>query len=154
MKINAEKYGVNEYRKRKKISLFEIFCEAISDEMLIILMIAAVVSIVVEYFAGEERELFWVDGVSILLAVVICTIVATISNYEKEKQFNELDEMTENTYNYDVIRDGRRTEVHRREIVPGDIILISNGMEIPADCLLYRSINVIVNESAVTGESI
>lgn len=61
--------------------MYEIFCDAISDEMLIILMIAAVVSIVVEYFAGEERELFWVDGVSILLAVVICTVVATISNY-------------------------------------------------------------------------
>ena len=55
VKINAEKYGVNEYRKRRKISLYEIFCDAISDEMLIILMIAAVVSIVVEYFAGEER---------------------------------------------------------------------------------------------------
>lgn len=122
--------------------------------MLIILMIAAVVSIVVEYFAGEDKDLFWVDGVSILLAVVICTLVATISNYEKEQQFNELDEMTENTYNYDVLRDGKRTEIHRRDIVPGDIVLISNGMEIPADCLLYRAINVLVNESAVTGESV
>ena len=49
-----------------------------------------------------------------MLAVVICTIVATISNYDKEQQFNELDEMTENTYNYEVIRDGKRTEIHRR----------------------------------------
>lgn len=89
--------------------MWDIFVDAISDEMLIILMVAAVVSVIVEYLAGEDRELFWVDGVSILIAVIVCTLVATVSNYEKEKQFNELDEMTENTYNYDVIRDGKRT---------------------------------------------
>ena len=76
--------------------------------MLVILMISAVVSIIVEYIAGEERDLFWVDGVSILMAVIVCTSVATFSNYEKEKQFCELDQMTENTYNYDVMRDGKR----------------------------------------------
>ena len=51
--------------------------------MLIILMIAAVISVVVEYFAaeGEDKSMFWVDGVSILIAVAVCTLVATISNY-------------------------------------------------------------------------
>lgn len=51
--------------------------------MLIILMIAAIVSVVVEYFAaeGEEKQMFWVDGVSILIAVIVCSLVATISNY-------------------------------------------------------------------------
>lgn len=122
--------------------------------MLIILMVAAVISIVVEYFASENKDLFWVDGVSILVAVMVCTLVATISNYQKEKQFTELDEMTEQTYNYEVIRDGKQTTIHRKEIVPGDIILIVNGIEVPADCLVYKAINVQVNESAVTGESI
>lgn len=121
--------------------------------MLIILMIAAVISVVVEYFAaeGEDKGMFWVDGVSILIAVAVCTLVATISNYEKEKQFDELDQMTENTYNYEVLRDGKRVEVHRTKIVPGDMILISNGLEIPADCILYKAVNVMVNESAITG---
>jgi hypothetical protein len=49
--------------------------------MLIILMISAVVSVVVEYIAGEEKDMFWVDGVSILIAVIVCTSVATFSNY-------------------------------------------------------------------------
>ena len=53
--------------------------------------------------------------------------------------------MTENTYNYEVLRDGKRTEVHRTKIVPGDMILISNGLEIPADCILYKAVNVMVN---------
>lgn len=56
--------------------------------MLIILMVSAVVSVIVEYFAGDDKELFWVDGVSILVAVLVCTLVATVSNYQKEKQFN------------------------------------------------------------------
>lgn len=53
--------------------------------------------------------------------------------------------MTEDTYNYEVFRDGRRISIHRSDIVPGDIILISNGLEIPADCILYKAINVIVD---------
>jgi len=53
VKINGQIYGVNEYRKRRKISLWEIFKEALCDEMLIILMISAVISVVVEYIAGE-----------------------------------------------------------------------------------------------------
>jgi hypothetical protein len=52
--------------------------------MLIVLMVSAVISIVVEYSSGKENNnLFWVDGVSILIAVMICTLVATISNYQK-----------------------------------------------------------------------
>lgn len=90
VEANAQKFGVNEYKKRKKRTLCQIFKEAICDEMLIILMVAAVVSVVVEYFAaeGEEKSMFWVDGVSILIAVMVCTLVSTISNYQKEKQFD------------------------------------------------------------------
>lgn len=51
--------------------------------MLIILMIAAVVSVIVEYFAGEEKDMFWVDGLAIMVAVIVCTLVSTISNYKK-----------------------------------------------------------------------
>lgn len=57
-------------------------------------MVAAVVSVIVEYFAGEEKDMFWVDGVSILIAVVVCSMVSTVSNYKKEVQFNELDKLT------------------------------------------------------------
>lgn len=110
-------------------------------------------SVIVEYFAGEEKDMFWVDGVAIMIAVIVCTLVSTISNYQKERQFDELDKMTENTYNYEVLRDGKRQEIHRTKIVPGDMIFLTNGMEIPADCLLYRAVNVIGNESAITGES-
>ena len=97
--------------------------------------------------------MFWVDGVSIMIAVLVCTLVSTVSNYQKERQFDQLDKMTENTYNYEVLRDGKRQSIHRTKIVPGDMILISNGMEIPADCILYKAVNVIVNESAITGET-
>lgn len=121
--------------------------------MLIILMIAAVISIVVEFFFGEEKEKFWVEGVSILVAVLICSTVATVSNYQKERQFQDLDNMTEETYNYMILRDGKRQEIHRNDIVPGDIIQIENGLEVPADSIVVKAINVVMNESSLTGES-
>lgn len=105
---NGRKYGVNEYTKRTTRTLCEIFKEAICDELLIILIAAAIISVVVEYFAGEEKDMFWVDGVSIMIAVMVCTLVSTVSNYQKERQFDELDKMTESTYNYEVLRDGKR----------------------------------------------
>ncbi len=52
--------------------------------------------------------MFWVDGVSILIAVIVCSMVSTVSNYKKEVQFNELDKLTESTYNCEVLRDGKR----------------------------------------------
>lgn len=55
--------------------------------MLIILMIAAVIEIVVEYFFSDERQTFWLEGVSILLAVAVVSIVASVNDYEKQKQF-------------------------------------------------------------------
>lgn len=85
---NGRQYGFNEYRKRKSRTLCEIFTKAICDQLLIILMVAAVVSVIVEYFAGEEKDMFWVDGVSILIAVFVCTMVSTVSNYKKERQFD------------------------------------------------------------------
>jgi len=50
-----------------------------------------------------------------------------------------------------VLRDGRKQEIHRTKIVPGDMVYLANGMEIPADCCLFRAVNVVVSESAITG---
>ena len=55
--------------------------------MLIILMIASVISIIVEFFFGEDKSKFWVEGVSILVAVAICSFVATLNDYQKNRQF-------------------------------------------------------------------
>ena len=88
VQTNGQNFGINEYKKRQRKSLFHIFKDAICDEMLIILMFAAVISVIVEYFAGEQKDMFWVDGVSILIAVIVCTLVATVSNYQKERQFD------------------------------------------------------------------
>lgn len=61
--------------------------------MLIILMVAAVIEIVVEYFFSDERGTFWLEGVSILLAVAVVSLVASINDYQKQKQFEELNEI-------------------------------------------------------------
>ena len=61
--------------------------------------------------------------------------------------------MADLTFKYDVLRSGIKKEIHRSEIVAGDIILVRGGMQIPADAILVESIDVIVDESHVTGES-
>ena len=55
--------------------------------MLVVLIIAAIISLIIEFFFGEDKSKFWVEGVSILVAVFICSIVATFNDYQKEKQF-------------------------------------------------------------------
>ena len=63
--------------------------------MLIVLMVAAVFSLIVEYFFGHDKSKFWFDGVSILVAVLICSIVATFNDYQKNQQFAELDRLAD-----------------------------------------------------------
>lgn len=84
---NIEIYGENQFKKKKTKTLCQIFYDSITDEMLIILMIAAAISIVVEFFFGEDKSKFWVEGASILAAVAICSFVATLNDYQKNRQF-------------------------------------------------------------------
>ena len=55
--------------------------------MIRILMVAAVISIIVQYFYSKNRQLFWVEGATIIAAVLVCSVVGTFNNYKKQKQF-------------------------------------------------------------------
>ena len=116
-------------------------------------MIAAVISILVEYFFGEDKSKFWVEGVSILVAVAICSLVGTVNDYQKNRQFQALDKLADETFNYETIRNGERIEVHRSDVVVGDVVFLNSGMEIPADSILIQGVDVIMDESQLTGES-
>ena len=58
--------------------------------MIRILMVAAVLSIIVQYFYSKNRQLFWVEGATIIAAVLVCSVVGTFNNYKKQQQFEEL----------------------------------------------------------------
>lgn len=119
--------------------------------MLKILIAAAVVSIITEAIYSEDRETFWLEGATILAAVAVCSIVATVNDYQKQKQFEELSEISERSNTFDVMRDGKYKEVCRDEIVVGDVLLVTSGLEIPVDGLALRANDLIVDESSMTG---
>jgi magnesium-transporting ATPase (P-type) len=73
--------------KRRLKSIFSIFCGTLDDLMLKILIVAAIISIITEAIYSEDRQTFWLEGATILAAVAVCSIVATVNDYQKQKQF-------------------------------------------------------------------
>jgi P-type E1-E2 ATPase len=92
------------------------------------------------------------EGFSILMSIVIIVSVTAANNYAKEKQFQELQKKQDITQAV-VVRNGVTLTISSEELVVGDLVNIEAGKTIPADCILYSSINLGTNESAMTGET-
>jgi magnesium-transporting ATPase (P-type) len=109
--------------------------EALSDFTLRILVVAAVLSIIMEEALAddEHRKTSWIEGISILLAVAICALVTAVNNYQKEKQFLKLNEISEDRKVYSVIRESETLTVNQSELVTGDVLIIREGSEVPVD---------------------
>ncbi|OHT14867.1 Calcium-transporting ATPase PAT1 [Tritrichomonas foetus] len=132
-------------------SFIRLFFEAMSDLMLIILMISAVVSLaLVLAFPGDEK-LGWVDSVSILVAVIFVSLVQAITNYRQQKAFTNINRMKNDNLT-PVVRNGERIKINSTEIVVGDILYLDNGNKVSADGIFISGRELKLNESAVTGE--
>jgi Ca2+-transporting ATPase len=135
-------------------SLLKLFLEALSDTMLIILMVLAVVSIVLGLTfpeRPEDRKYGWIEGVAIIVAVLIVSSVSSINDYQKELKFRELSKQS-SIIPVKVIRDGRNQSIMIDEILVGDIVELDTGDQIPADGLLIEGFDLKVDESVMTGE--
>ncbi|OHT10071.1 calcium-translocating P-type ATPase, PMCA-type family protein [Tritrichomonas foetus] len=152
---NLTKFGTNDIPDRPIRSFFDMLKEALSDQTLIILIICAIVSLVLEIFFAppEEKSTAWIDGTAILMAVAIVSIVQAYSNHKQEIQFSAVNRI-KSIFNIAVIRNGQLQHIKNTELVVGDIIQVEQGDRIPADCLLLQSVeNIRVDQSAATGES-
>jgi len=115
-------------------------------------MILAAVNIAIGIYK-EGIEHGWVDGVAIYAAVVIIVSIAAGNNWSKEKQFQKLvAKASIDTCPVYRGSEGLTQTIAVSELVVGDIIQISQGMRIPADCLLLEGIDVSTDEAAMTGE--
>ena len=114
------------------------------------LIAAAAVSLVLGII-NEGLAKGWIEGVSIFIAIAIILTVNTSNNYVKEKQFQAL-QAKQDVSSARVIRDGHMTTVDAEELVVGDIIKIPAGDNVPADCVAYKSITLVANQSSLTGE--
>ena len=127
--------------------------EALKDLMVRILIVSAIVSIVLGCTFSEDPSKDWIDGVSIVIAVLIVVLVGSITDYQKEQKFHELNEVQAEGTKYKLIRNGIPEDHISDDLLVGDIIMINYGDIIPADILLIEGNGIRMDESALTGES-
>lgn len=110
---------------------------------------------VIEMSTADESHLStaWIEGVAILVAVIVCTNVAAINDYSKEKQFMKLNAASEKSKIVSIIRNGKLHQLHEEECLVGDIVKLVEGMEIPADGVIIDASEVKMDESSMTGET-
>ena len=142
---NRNLYGENSLKANKKESLFVKFLKQFKDVLIIILLIAAAVSIAV-----DPHE--WFESLIILIVVVINAVLGVFQENKAEKSLEALKKMSSPTSK--VVRNGNLDVVESSSLVVGDIILVEAGDFIPADCRIIECTNLKVDESALTGESV
>ena len=128
-------------------------CEALEDLMVRILIVAAIVQIILGVTLGEDPSKDWVDGLSIILAVLVVTLVGSITNYQKETKFHELNAVQNEGTIYKVIRNGVPQDMKSDDILVGDLINIMVGDIMPSDIMLIEGNGIKMDESSLTGES-
>ena len=127
--------------------------EALKDLMVRILILAAIVSIVLGCTFSDDPSKDWVDGVSIVVAVLIVVLVGSITDYQKEQKFHELNEVQSEGTKYKLIRNGVPEDHISDDLLVGDLIMINYGDIMVADILLIEGNGIKMDESALTGES-
>lgn len=137
------KFGYNEIPTKKEYRGLKIFLSQFNSFLVILLIFAGAVSI----FLKET-----VDGIAILAIVIINAIIGFIQEYKAENAVKKLNNLVIPTTI--VIRDGKEKEIQVRELVPGDIVILSEGDKIPADLELIENFSLQVDEAMLTGESL
>jgi P-type Ca2+ transporter type 2C len=127
----------------------DLFLESFEDTTIIVLVVAAVVSLAVGVY--EDPTKGWIEGAAILAAVLIVAVVTATNNYNKEMQFRKLNAVKDDV-NIVVKRDGKAISVRVKDLVVGDLVELNAGDKIPADGLLVDGSDVTCNESSLTGE--
>ncbi len=135
-------YGPNELVERGLKSPWRILWEQMSDTMVIILIVAAIISA----FLGDYK-----DTIAILVIVVLNAVLGFRQEYKAEQAMAALKRLA--VPSVKARRDGRVREISARELVPGDVVLLETGNLVPADARLLESANLRVEEAALTGES-
>ncbi|MBR1983234.1 MAG: cation-translocating P-type ATPase [Clostridia bacterium] len=152
---NTQKYGPNKLDEKKKKGVVARFLEQFKDVMIIILLIAAAISLGVAIYDGLTHGFDLVEMIEpflILAIVLINAIMGVVQESKAEKALDALKNMS--APHARVIRDGVEKIVMSSELVPGDIIKLEAGDFVPADARLIRSVNLKSEESALTGESV
>ncbi|KRG07258.1 plasma membrane calcium-transporting ATPase 1 isoform X13 [Drosophila mojavensis] len=158
-----ETFGSNVIPPKPPKTFLTLVWEALQDVTLIILEVAALVSLGLSFYkpADEDAPLLqeedehhgWIEGLAILISVIVVVIVTAFNDYSKERQFRGLQSRIEGEHKFSVIRGGEVCQISVGDILVGDIAQIKYGDLLPADGCLIQSNDLKVDESSLTGES-
>lgn len=143
-------HGKNELSRSIRINPWKIFLRQFKSPLIIILLIAAVISLLVGYLPGQDPH--FIDTALILIIVTISGTMGFIQDYKAEKTIEALQQL--DTPQATVIRDGETIEIDAKEIVPGDLLSIQAGDMVSADGIVASAFHLAIDESILTGESI
>jgi Ca2+ transporting ATPase len=147
-------YGTAQVEDDPPQGFFALLWGALEDFTLRILLAASIISIAANTAVAEDdhRSTAWIEGFAIFVAVVVCSTVTAANDYQKERQFRKLKEVSGSKKQINIWRDGTLIGVHETELVTGDIVKINEGMDIPVDMLVLEAHDITTDESALTGE--
>ncbi|MDY3857454.1 MAG: calcium-translocating P-type ATPase, PMCA-type [Muribaculaceae bacterium] len=146
--------GVNVMTPPEKDPLWKQFLEKFSDPLIKILMVAGVLSVGISCYEfwglGKSAEVFF-EPAGIFVAIFLATGLAFYFELKADKEFTLLNQVSDDEP-VEVVRNGNVTQVPRKDIVVGDIVILNTGEEIPADGELLEATSLSVDESTLTGE--
>ena len=152
-------FADNRLPEKKSKTLWELAWIAYNDKVLILLTIAAVVSLSLGLYQtfGQKHEpgeakVEWVEGVAIMAAIIIVVVVGTINDWQKERQFVKLNKKKEDR-SVKVIRSGKSMEISVYDVLVGDVMHLEPGDMVPVDGILIEGHSIKCDESSATGES-
>ena len=144
------RHGENTRHVREVNSVCDLIKNVFDDFILKVLCVAAVVATVVGIY-NDGFAMGWVDGVSILVAIIIIIVVTVGNDLAKEAKFQELMQKSD-IMQARVRRSDTMKTVDSQELVVGDLIELEQGDTVPADCIVVECMDLAANESTLTGE--
>lgn len=148
-------YSDNRIPEKKGKTFLQLVWITYNDKVLILLSIAAVVSLAIglyETFGGHGQGVEWVEGVAIIVAITIVVLVGSLNDWQKERQFAKLNKKKQDRV-VKVVRSGKTVEISVFDILSGDVVHLEPGDLIPVDGILIQGYDVKCDESQATGES-
>jgi len=142
-RARLSEYGTNVFAREEKTSKLKILLHQFTSPLIYILMAAGIVTVLLHEY---------VDAGVIMAVVMLNAVIGYVQEYKAEESMRALKELV--LPKARVIREGREREVPSGDLVPGDVVMIASGGKVPADLRLIRTIELKVDEAALTGESI
>jgi P-type Ca2+ transporter type 2C len=152
-------FGEHRLPDRESKSFLQLAWIALQDRVLILLSIAAAVSLALglyQTFGSTHHEdgarIEWVEGVAIIVAITIVVIVSALNDWQKERQFRRLNQKKEDR-SVKVVRSGKPVRISVHDILVGDVMILEQGDVLPVDGVFIEGHNISCDEASATGES-